>query len=481
VSGGNLVDEPAPIGGGVTADGPPTASPEGNGTVAEAGYAERMGRSAELFARASEVIPGGAGSSARTVKFGWRPYPPFIAGGSGSRITDADGHEYVDYLLGLGPMILGHRHPAVTAAVTAAINEFGTCPGLPYELEIEAARKVVDAVPGIEMVRFSNSGSEAVGTAVRLARAYTGRRIILRFEGHYHGWQDTVYWSNHVDPQLAGPARSPRPVPMGPGLPSELEDTLIVLSWNDPESVERVMAERGDEIAAIITEPAVFNTGCILPEPGYLELLRELTTRHGALLIFDEVITGFRFARGGAQELYGVTPDLTTLAKGLGGGFPVAAIGGSREVMEMIADGRYSHSGTYNANAVQTAAVSATMDVLAEPGLYERQRALGDRLARGLHDLAGEAGLPVRVEGLGTVFQLWFTDRPIRDWRDAERYADEARFERWFHAMLRRGVLFHPSQYENLFVSLVHTDRDIDATLSAARDSMREIVGVAAA
>jgi glutamate-1-semialdehyde 2,1-aminomutase len=242
-----------------------------------------------------------------------------------------------------------------------------------------------------------------------------------------------------------------------------------------------VMAERGDEIAAIITEPAVFNTGCILPEPGYLELLRELTTRSGALLIFDEVITGFRFARGGAQELYGVTPDLTTLAKGLGGGFPVAAIGGSREVMEMIADGRYSHSGTYNANAVQTAAVSATMDVLAEPGLYERQRALGDRLARGLRELAEEAGLPVRVEGLGTVFQLWFSDRPIRDWRDAERYADEPRYERWFHAMLRRGVLFHPSQYENLFVSLVHTDRDIDATLTAAQDSMREIAEVAAA
>jgi glutamate-1-semialdehyde 2,1-aminomutase len=481
VSGGNLVDEPAPLGGGVTADGPPTAWPVGNGAAAAAAYRERMSRSADLFARASEVIPGGAGSSARTVKFGWKPYPPFIAGGSGSRITDADGHEYVDYLLGLGPMILGHRHPVVTAAVTAAINEFGTCPGLPYELEIEAARKVVDAVPGIEMVRFSNSGSEVVGTAVRLARAYTGRRIILRFEGHYHGWQDTVYWSNHVDPQLAGPASSPRPVPMGPGVPSELEDTLIVLSWNDPESVERVMAERGDEIAAIITEPAVFNTGCILPEPGYLELLRELTTRSGALLIFDEVITGFRFARGGAQELYGVTPDLTTLAKGLGGGFPVAAIGGSREVMEMIADGRYSHSGTYNANAVQTAAVSATMDVLAEPGLYERQRALGDRLARGLRELAEEAGLPVRVEGLGTVFQLWFTDRPIRDWRDAERYADEPRYERWFHAMLRRGVLFHPSQYENLFVSLVHTDRDIDATLTAAQDSMREIAEVAAA
>jgi glutamate-1-semialdehyde 2,1-aminomutase len=325
------------------------------------------------------------------------------------------------------------------------------------------------------MVRFTNSGSEAVGTAVRLARAYTGRRVVIRFEGHYHGWQDTVYWSNHVDPEAAGSAQRPRPVAAGPGVPLELADTLIVLSWNDPESITAVMAERGHEVAAIITEAAVFNTGCILPEPGYLELLRSLATEHGALLIFDEVITGFRFARGGAQEWFGVTPDLTTLAKGLGGGFPVAAIGGRREVMTMIAEGRYSHSGTYNANVVQCSAVSATMDILAEPGLYERQRGLGDRLARGLEAAAGRAGLPVRVEGLGTVFQMWFSEVPIRNWRDAEAHANEEMFTRWYQEMILRGVLFHPSQYENLFVSLVHTDTDIDQTLAAAEDAMSAI------
>ncbi len=406
------------------------------------------------------------------MKFGWKPYPPFIARGEGSRIWDVDGNEYVDYLLGLGPMILGHRHPVVTQAVIEAISEFGTCPGLPYELEVEAAAKVVEAVPGIEMVRFSNSGSEVVGTAVRLARAYTNRRLIIRFEGHYHGWQDTVYWSNHVDPSIAGPPESPRPVAMGPGVPRELEDTIIVLTWNDPESIERVMRERGDEVAAIITEPVVFNTGCILPEPGYLELLRELTTRHGALLIFDEVITGFRFNRGGAQAWYGVIPDITTLAKGLGGGFPVAAIGGAREVMSMIAEGRYSHSGTYNANAIQCAAVSATMDVLAEPGLYELQRARGDRLADGLRDMANEVGLPVRVDGLGTIFQLWFSEQSISNWRDAHRWSDEARFQLWYREMFMRGILFHPSQYENLFVSLVHSDEDIERTLEAARGAM---------
>ncbi|MHB1740471.1 MAG: aspartate aminotransferase family protein [Actinomycetes bacterium] len=442
-------------------------------------YAERTRTSRELFARASRTIPGGAGSSARTVGFGWTPYPPFIAEGSGSRLRDVDGNEYIDYLLGLGPMILGHRHPVVTRAVTDAVAAYGTCFGLPYRLEVEAAEKVVEAVPGIEQVRFTNSGSEAVGTAVRLARATTGRRLVVRFEGHYHGWQDTVYWSNHADPRLAGPADRPRPVAAGPGVPRELADTLIVLTWNDPVSFRQVMDERGAEVAAVITEPAVFNTGCILPEPGYLELLRELTTRHGAMLIFDEVITGFRFARGGAQEWFGVTPDLTTLAKGLGGGFPVAAIGGSREAMRMIAEGRYSHSGTYNANVVQCAAVSATMDVLAEPGLYERQRALGDRLADGLRKLTTDAGIPALVEGLGTVFQLWFSDHRIHNWRDAVAYADEARFTRWYQEMLLRGVLFHPRQFENLFVSLVHTDEDVEATLVAAGEALEVIAGEA--
>jgi glutamate-1-semialdehyde 2,1-aminomutase len=434
-------------------------------------YATWARRSRELFDQASVVIPGGAGSSARTAKFGWMPYPPFMASGTGPRITDVDGHEYVDFLLGLGPMILGHRHPVVTSAVIEAISEYGTCLGLPYPMEIDAARKVVDAVPGVEMLRFTNSGSEAVGSAIRIARAYTARRLVIRFEGHYHGWQDPIYWSNHVDPAAAGPASRPRPVPSGPGVPAELEGTLIVLTWNDAESFAAVMAESGDEVAAVITEPAVFNTGCILPEPGYLELLRDLTRRHGALLIFDEVITGFRFARGGAQEYFGVLPDLTTMAKGLGGGFPVAAIGGSREVMSIIADGRYSHSGTYNANIVACAAVSATMDLLAEPGLYERQRRLGERLMDGLRSLAAEAGLPVIVEGLGTVFQVWFSERPIRNWRDAERYARTDLFARWWQEMLLRGVLFHPSQYENLFLSMVHTDADIDAMLNAAADS----------
>jgi len=435
-------------------------------------FAKRTPMTSALYDRARRTIPGGAGSTARLPRNGWKPYPIFMSDGRGSRLRDVDGNEYIDYLLGLGPMILGHRHPVVTKAVTDAVAEFGTCFGLPYELEIEAAEKVVAAVPGVEQVRFTNSGSEAVGTAVRLARATTGRRLIVRFEGHYHGWQDTVYWSNHVDPVLAGPADHPRPVAMGRGVPAELADTLVVLTWNDPDSFVRLMAERGDEVAAVLTEPAVFNTGCILPEPGYLELLREQTRKYGAMLIFDEVITGFRFARGGAQEWFGITPDLTTYAKGIGGGFPVAAVGGTTEAMRLIADGTYSHSGTYNANVVQCAAVSATMDVLATPGLYERQRTLGDRLGAGLKAIADEKGIDAYVEGIGTVFQLWFTDRPIKNWRDAAAHAHEDVFTRWYQEMVVRGVLFHPLQFENLFVSLVHTDTDIDDTLTAAEAAL---------
>lgn len=434
-------------------------------------------RSATLFERAARVMPAGVGSSARGVRAGWAPYPPFIAHGEGSRVWDVDGHEYIDYLLGLGPMVLGHRPPAVTAAVTRALETMGTVFGLPYELEAEAAEKVVEAVPGVDMVRFSSTGSEAVGTAVRLARAFTGRPLVVRFEGMYHGWLDTVYWSNHPDTALAGPASAPIPVPAGPGMPPALADTLIVLSWNDPESFKRVMREHGGQVAAVLTEPVMLNTGCITPEPGYLEMLRSVTSETGSLLVFDEVITGFRLARGGAQELYGIRPDLTTMAKGLGGGFPVAAIGGSRAVMEFIADGRYSHSGTYNSNVIQAAAVSATMDELAVPGLYERQRALGTRLMDGIAEIARSAGVSVRVQGLGTAFQVWFSPEPIRCYRDAARFARPDLFVRWWREMLSRGVLFHPSQDENLFVSMVHGPDDVDRTLEAAEPSMRAVAG----
>ncbi len=438
-------------------------------------YRTSLARSAELFERSSSVMPGGVGSSARSVRAGWVPYPPFMSHGTGSHVFDVDGHEYIDYLLGLGPMLLGHRNPEVTDAVVRAIQEYGTVFGLPYELEAEAARKVAAAVPGVDMVRFSSSGSEAVGTAVRLARTFTGRPIVVRFEGMYHGWLDTVYWSNHPDLAKAGPDDRPVPVPAGRGIPDSLGASLLVLGWNDPESFERLMRERGEQVAAVITEPVMLNTGCILPEPGYLELLRKVTRDTGSLLIFDEVITGFRLARGGAQELFGIKPDITTMAKGIGGGFPVAAIGGSREVMELIADGRYSHSGTYNSNVIAMAAVSATMDALARPGVYENLRRIGSRVATELQALVREYELPATVQGIGPVFQLWFSEQPIKNYRDAVRHARPERFRRWWQEMLMRGVLFHPSQDENLFISTAHSDDDVDRTLEAAAQAMSAV------
>ncbi|MGH2391545.1 MAG: aspartate aminotransferase family protein, partial [Chloroflexota bacterium] len=360
---------------------------------------DRTARSRALFRSAREVLPGGVNSTARTTYAGWEPYPLFANGGEGPYLFDVDGNRYLDYLLGLGPLMLGHRPPAVLARVTELVNSLGTIFALPFALEQEVARKFLSAVPSADAVRFTNTGSEAVGSAVRLARAATGRPKILRFEGHYHGWQDTVYWSNKPRPEDAGPVETPYAIPAGPGMPPALAETLIICPWNDPEAVERAFAAHGPEIAAVLTEPVMCNTGCILPAPDYLQFLRAITRRHGALLIFDEVITGFRLSLGGAQGYYGVQPDLSTFAKALGGGFPVAALAGTNAVMGLIADGRYSHSGTYNANVIAIAAVDAALDELGKPGTYERLYARSERLTAGLRQRFHAAGIPAQVQG----------------------------------------------------------------------------------
>jgi len=430
-------------------------------------FAMRTARSRALFQSAQGLLPGGVNSTARTTYAGWEPYPLFAAGGEGPYLIDVDGNRYVDYLLALGPLMLGHRPAAVSARVAEETARLGTMFALPFELEQRVARRFLDAVPTAEAVRFTNSGSEAVGSAVRLARAVTGRPKLLRFEGHYHGWQDTVYWSNKPRPELAGAAEAPIPVPAGPGVPPGLAETLIICPWNDPEAVERAFHAHGSEIAAVLTEPIMCNTGCILPRPGYLEFLRTMTQRHGALLIFDEVITGFRLGLGGAQGYFGVQPDLSTFAKALGGGFPVAALAGTWPVMRAIAEGRYSHSGTYNANVMAMAAVDATLDELNAPGTYERLYELGERLMAGLRERFATAGLPVQVQGLGPVFQVWFADRPIRSWREAEAHARTGSFRAFWEEMVVRDVLFHPNQFENLFISTAHRQEHIDATLAA--------------
>jgi len=437
----------------------------------------RYARSAALYAEACEFVPGGVNSTARAVWSGWDPHPIFIENGSGSHVVDADGNRYVDYLLGLGPMLLGHRPPRVTKAVVEAIEQRGTMFALPAADETTLARKLIAAVPSLERLRLCNTGTEAVLYAVRLARAFTGRNKVIRFEGMYHGFSDGVYWSKHPRPELAGPDASPIPVPQGPGMPKGVEQSLIVLPWNDVEALKGAIARDGKDIAAVLTEPVMCNTGCILPEPGYLETMRELTAAARIVLIFDEVITGFRLGLAGAQGRYGIRPDLSIFAKGIGGGFPVAAMGGRSDIMALVAEGKVSMAGTYSANTIAVAAANATMDELTLPGIYDRLHERSQALTEGLAGILREARLPAFVVAVGPVLQVWFSRHPIRNYRDAARHADHEMFRRWWEGMLDRGILFHPGAYENLFVSFAHGMEDIEATLSAAREVAKTLAG----
>ena len=430
---------------------------------------QRTARSASLYPQACEVIPAGVNSTARARFSGWDPYPLFIDHGSGAHLYDVDGNRYLDYLLGLGPMLLGHRPPRVTAAVIRAISERGTVFALPTTDEMRLAREIIAAVPSIEQVRLCNTGTEAVIYALRLVRTFTGRQKIIRFEGMYHGFGDGVYWSKHPPLEVAGPDECPVPVPQGPGVPPAIAQQLIILPWNDIGALRAAIEREGDDIAAVLTEAVMCNTGCILPVPGYLEAMRELTAARGIVLIYDEVITGFRLHLAGAQGHYGIRPDLSVFAKGLGGGFPVAALGGRRDIMQLAADGTVSIAGTYTANTIAVAAALAALEELRVPGVYEGLNQRCERLYSGLERLFHDAALPAHVVGLGPVMQVWFSDRPIRNYRDATRYASHSLFRHWWEGMLERGVLFHPHPFENLFVSFAHSEDDIDATLEAAR------------
>ncbi len=423
---------------------------------------------------AEQVIAGGVNSGARGPDAGWLPSPPVIARGEGAELWDIDGNHYIDHLLALGPMIHGHAHPVMTEAVTTAIRDLSTMYSLPYELEAEAARAIVDVVPSVELVRFSNSGTEAVLHATRIARAATGRSIVVRFEGQYHGWADQLEWSHHPDLEKAGPVLRPNALPGSLGIPEAFGSALAVMPWNDPEAIEAFMAERGDEVAAILTEPVMGNTGVIPPKPGYLELLRDLTTRHGSVLIFDEVITGFRVALGGAQAKYGVTPDLTTMAKALGGGFPVSAIGGKRALMELVADGSVLHAGTYNASTLATAAVKASLGILSQPGTYERLNAVSERLQQGIGSILTDAGVAVQVQGVGAMFQTWFSETPVTNYREAAAHLNSPRYATLVRALLERGVMVHPSNIELWFVSTVHTEEHVDRVLNIFADAVAE-------
>jgi glutamate-1-semialdehyde 2,1-aminomutase len=346
---------------------------------------------------------------------------------------------------------------------------------LPTADEITLARRIIDLVPSIEQIRLCNTGTEAVLYALRLARTFTGRTKVIRFEGMYHGFSDGVYWSKHPPLDEAGPPAHPIPVAQGPGLPPGLAEQLIVLPWNDIDALREAVNREGENIAAVLTEPVMCNTGCILPEPGYLEAMRAITAACGILLIYDEVITGFRLNIAGAQGHYGIRPDLSVFAKGLGGGFPVAALGGRKDIMDLVADGTVSMAGTYAANTIAVAAAHAALDELTEPGVYERLYRRCGRLFTGLERVLHDARLDAYVVGIGPVLQVWFAGHPIRNYRDAARHASHEHFRRWWEGMLDRGVLFHPHPFENLFVSFAHSDDDIDQTLEAAGAVVKDI------
>ena len=438
---------------------------------------QRYKASKALFDKASALIPGGVNSTARAVWAGWDPHPLFVTEGSGSQVTDADGNRYTDYLLGLGPMLLGHRPPKVTKAVIEQIEQRGTVFALPEAAETALAQKIIDAIPSVERVRLCNTGTEAVIYALRLARTFTGRQKVIRFEGMYHGFSDGVYWSKHPDLAKAGPDDHPVPVPQGPGMGAGISQNLIILPWNDIALLRETILREGKDIAAVLTEPVMCNTGCILPLPGYLEAMRELTEQHGIVLVYDEVITGFRISLAGAQGKFGIKPDLSIFAKGLGGGFPVAALGGRADIMSLVAAGKVSMAGTYNANGIAIAAGNAALDELSQPGMYEGLYARCDRLLHGLSQIFAGSKLNAHVVGLGPVLQVWFSDAPIRNYRDAARHCDHAMFREWWEGNLERGILFHPGAYENLFVSFAHSDADIDRTLVVAREVVAEMGG----
>jgi glutamate-1-semialdehyde 2,1-aminomutase len=410
-------------------------------------------RSEELFRRALEIIPGGVNSPVRAFK-SVGGHPVFMARGEGSQIFDVDGNQYIDYVGSWGPLLLGHRHPEILAALERALT-VGTSFGAPTEQEVELARAICDAVPSIEMVRLVNSGTEAAMSAIRVARGFTGRDLIVKFEGGYHG---------HVDSLLvkAGSGVATLGIADTQGVPKAFCDTTIALPYNSADAVERAFRAHGDRIAAVIVEPVAGNMGCVPPLPGYLEALREITARYGTLLIFDEVMTGFRVSFGGAQQLYGIRPDLTTLGKVIGGGLPVGAYGGRRDIMSMVAPaGPVYQAGTLSGNPLAVAAGLAMLRHLkAHPEVYVQLEARARALCA-----SPPAG--VMVNRVGSMFTFFFTHQPVTDWESAKR-CDTARFGQFFRAMLERGVYLAPSQFESAFVSAAHTEEDIRQTVQAA-------------
>jgi len=422
--------------------------------------------SQKLLRRARRVIPGGVNSPVRAYG-AVGGTPPFVDRAKGCRIWDADGNEFIDFVGSWGPMVLGHANPAVLRAVREVMKR-GTSFGAPTELEIEMAELIAGALPSVEKLRMVSSGTEATMSALRLARGATDRARILKFEGCYHGHADSLLLG-------AGSGVATLGIPGSPGVPAAFTELTVQAPYNDLEATEKAFERWGKEIACVIVEPVAGNMGCVLPKPGFLQGLRELCDASGALLIFDEVITGFRVGWSGAQGHYGVKPDLTCLGKIVGGGLPAAAYGGRRDLMTQVApEGPVYQAGTLSGNPLAMAAGVATLQQLSKPRVYENLAATASRLAEGLAEAAAAAGIPLATAAVGGMLGFFFHPGPVENF-DAAKAADEARFKRFFGAMLERGIYLAPSAYECAFASLAHRKADIDATLEAARAAMRSV------
>jgi glutamate-1-semialdehyde 2,1-aminomutase len=425
-------------------------------------------RSHELFTRAQDLMPGGVNSPVRAFKsVGGEPF--FVERADGAYLYDADGNRYIDYVGSWGPMIAGHNHPAVLEAVISTARN-GLSFGTPNPLEVTMAETITRLIPSCEMVRMVNSGTEATLSAIRLARGATGRNRIVKFEGCYHGHGDSFLVK-------AGSGMLTLGVPTSPGVPAGLSELTATLSYNDFEGATALFDEIGGEVAAVIIEPVVGNANCIPPRPGYLQHLRALCTQHGALLIFDEVMTGFRVALGGAQAVYGITPDLSTFGKIIGGGMPVGAYGGRADLMRQIApSGPIYQAGTLSGNPVAMAAGLAMLGLIQQPGFYETLDARTATLCAGFEDAAHEAGVPFSTNRVGSMFGLFFTAEKVETYAQATA-GDTAAFNRFFHAMRERGVYLAPSAFEAGFLSMAHDDAVIATTIEAARASFAAIRG----